>query len=79
MATAVDKLRNSGISGHVGVASLFLAPGRLYDAVRREALACGAGEVAASLGAHPALLDLLAARAGNDAAARAERAPGRAG
>ena len=71
VSTAVDNLRTTGITASICVASLFLAPGRLHETVQAEALASGAPVVAAPLGAHPALVDLLVARA--------DEAPGRAG
>jgi sirohydrochlorin ferrochelatase len=56
-----DVVRELAGQGHrVAVGSLFLAPGRLPDRARHAALGAGALAVAEALGAHPALVDLLA-------------------
>ena len=60
-AQALQLLRDGG-SRNPAVASLFVAPGRLPDAVQQ-----GAGDVpvAAPLGASPAFIDVLALQAGH--------------
>jgi uroporphyrin-III C-methyltransferase/precorrin-2 dehydrogenase/sirohydrochlorin ferrochelatase len=60
---AVRALREAGVTGPLAVASLFLAPGRLHDLVAAEARASGVRAVAEPLGAHPKIVDLVAARA----------------
>jgi uroporphyrin-III C-methyltransferase / precorrin-2 dehydrogenase / sirohydrochlorin ferrochelatase len=63
VADAVTTLRNDGVTGQLALATLFLAPGRLCDVVLAEARRNGVRAVAEPLGAHPAILDLVAARA----------------
>ncbi len=58
-AAAIDLLRAAGAQ-HPAVASLFVAPGRLPDAVRR---AAGDAPVAEPLGVTPAFVEVLALQA----------------
>ncbi|GGL01530.1 sirohydrochlorin chelatase [Mangrovihabitans endophyticus] len=60
-AEAVTALREAGAS-RVGVASYFLAPGRLYDAVVASAQSAGAIAAAQPLGDAPELVRLIASR-----------------
>ncbi len=60
-AEAVAALRNEG-HARVGVASYFLAPGRLYDMVTASALSAGAVAVAPPLGASWELARLILER-----------------
>lgn len=55
---AVAALRNAG-ARRVGVASYFLAPGRLYDTVTRSAVEAGAVAVAPPLGASWRIAELI--------------------
>jgi len=57
-AEAVTALRNEGAQ-RVGVASYFLAPGRLYDTVTRSALGAGAVVAAPPLGASWPIAELI--------------------
>jgi sirohydrochlorin ferrochelatase len=57
-AEAVAALRNQG-AARVGVASYFLAPGRLYDMVTGSALDAGAIAAAPPLGASWPLAELI--------------------
>jgi sirohydrochlorin ferrochelatase len=61
VAEAIEQLRDRGCRT-VAVSGLFLAPGRLPEAVRRSAVAAGA-VVAEPLRATPALVRLMASRA----------------
>jgi uroporphyrin-III C-methyltransferase / precorrin-2 dehydrogenase / sirohydrochlorin ferrochelatase len=63
VSDAVAALRDRGGTASVALASLFLAPGRLHDAVAAQARACGVRAVAEPLGAHPMIVDLVAVRA----------------
>lgn len=69
-AEAVAALRNEG-ARRVGVASYFLAPGRLYDMVTRSALDAGAVAAAPPLGASWRLAELLLSRVDGQLAAAA--------
>lgn len=69
-AEAVAALRSQG-AHRVGVASYFLAPGRLYDTVTRSALEAGAVAAAAPLGASWRLAQLLLSRVDGQLAAAA--------
>ncbi|HEX7744748.1 MAG TPA: CbiX/SirB N-terminal domain-containing protein, partial [Micromonosporaceae bacterium] len=60
-AAAVRELRRRG-HRRVAVGSLFLAPGLLPDRARDRARAAGAWTVAAPLGSHPALVEVLVQR-----------------
>ncbi len=62
IAAAIDALRSRGLN-RLAVGSLFLAPGRLHDAVATEAAAAGVRLIAAPLGAHALLVDLVCDRA----------------
>ncbi|RZU50049.1 sirohydrochlorin ferrochelatase [Krasilnikovia cinnamomea] len=64
---AVARLRAAG-ARRVGVASYFLAPGRLYDAAVRSARSAGAVAVAEPLTDAPELAELVVARAAEAAA-----------
>jgi sirohydrochlorin ferrochelatase len=61
VAEAVTRLRAQG-SARVAVSGLFIAPGRLPEAVRRSADEAGAVAVAEPLGAAPGLVRLVARR-----------------
>jgi sirohydrochlorin ferrochelatase len=63
----------AGQGQQVAVGSLFLAPGRLPDRARQAALGAGALAVADVLGAHPALVDLLAQQCSSGATGRPVR------
>ncbi|HTY72082.1 MAG TPA: CbiX/SirB N-terminal domain-containing protein [Actinomycetes bacterium] len=63
VADAVHGLRAAGVVGPLALAPLILAPGRLSDQVRSQAEAAGVSFLAEPLGRHPALRDLLLARA----------------
>jgi sirohydrochlorin ferrochelatase len=58
---AIEQLRDQGCRA-VAVSGLFMAPGRLPEAVRRSALAAGAVVVAEPLRATSALVSLIGAR-----------------
>jgi sirohydrochlorin ferrochelatase len=62
VSAAIGELHDRGLS-RVGVASLFIAPGRLPEAARRAGLEAGASAVSAPLGTTPALVRLVTARA----------------
>lgn len=62
VADAIGRLRAQG-AVRVAVSGLFIAPGRLPDAVRRAAESAGAAVVAEPLGADPALVRLVSRRA----------------
>lgn len=62
VADAVRALR-ARRAPRVAVGVFLLAPGRLYDSVAADGLAAGVSAVAAPLGAHPALVDVLCDRA----------------
>jgi len=73
VADAVRALRKGGAE-RVAVGVFLLAPGRLHDAIAAAGELVGVTAVAAPLGAHPALVDVLCDRA--TAASRAARLPG---
>ncbi|MDP9221010.1 MAG: cobalamin biosynthesis protein CbiX [Actinomycetota bacterium] len=62
VAEAIGRLRDQGFA-RVAVSGLFIAPGRLPEAVRRSATEAGAVVVAEPLGADARLVRLLARRA----------------
>lgn len=61
VADAIGRLRAQGVQ-RVAVSGLFLAPGRLPEAVRRAAIESGAAVVAEPLGADSRLVRLVAGR-----------------
>jgi sirohydrochlorin ferrochelatase len=62
LANAMHALRKRGAT-RVAVGVFLLAPGRLHDAILAAADSAGLTAVAAPLGAHPALVDVLCDRA----------------
>ena len=61
VASAVEQLRRRGV-GDIAVLRYVLAPGRFADDIENDALAAGAVAVAAPLGAHPAVAELVVRR-----------------
>jgi sirohydrochlorin ferrochelatase len=65
VAAAISRLRDQGCA-RVAVSGLFIAPGRLPEAVRRSATEAGAVVLADPLGADARLVRLLALRSNRD-------------
>ena len=61
VSEAIDQLRSRGFE-LIAVSGLFLAPGRLPEAVRRTAIESGAIAVTGPFGADPRLVRLIARR-----------------
>jgi sirohydrochlorin ferrochelatase len=61
VSEAIDQLRSRGFE-QVAVSGLFLAPGRLPEAVRRTAVESGAVAVSGPIGADPRLVELVVQR-----------------
>jgi sirohydrochlorin ferrochelatase len=61
VSEAIDELRSRGYE-HVAVSGLFIAPGRLPEAVRRTAVESGAVAVTGPIGADPRLVELVLLR-----------------
>jgi sirohydrochlorin ferrochelatase len=61
VSEAIDQLQSRGYE-HVAVSGLFIAPGRLPEAVRRTAVESGAVAVTGPIGADPRLTALIARR-----------------
>jgi sirohydrochlorin ferrochelatase len=59
-ATLPDSL--AALPGRIGIATYLLSEGHFYDALRAAASETGAVAVAAPLGAHPAIAELIVAR-----------------
>jgi sirohydrochlorin ferrochelatase len=61
VSEAIDQLQSRGYE-HVAVSGLFIAPGRLPEAVRRSAVESGAVAVTGPFGADPRLVELVVLR-----------------
>jgi sirohydrochlorin ferrochelatase len=63
VASAVELLRDQGVTGRIAIAAYFLAPGLLYDRAVNDALAAGAVIASAPLGDAPEIAELVLRRA----------------